>query len=406
MSDDRRVLSFAAVGRHGRDGRTRMTTQSFLLLMIMAAAPAAQSATALPGLASELATRIAGIVAPAAAVVLTVSTPDGDESEIEIRDELESALRARGIQALDVSDGAIAVRVSCATNLREHVCLAEIARPEGGRVVAAVTRPVHVSGSIDRRTRLSLEIARLFGQRAPILDIALSGDRLFVLDPAALTLYRRGATGWQRGESRAVGSSRPWPRDTRGRVRINGSTVEAFLPGVICRTDSDLARFSCAEDAQAWPLGIDNSGVDASRNFFSTPEGLPFYAAAPLEPTAGTGPKWLIVDRFGALTFLDGSRRTLASAGRTEDVASISSPCGGGTYVLTSSRGEGTAERDVLQLFRVTAGRLVPAAPSRVLAGRSTALWAAPGATVATIVTHDSRADTYEAFQVGVACDW
>ncbi len=382
-----------------------MAGLAFLLMVTVAAA--AQSPTTAPGLPSELAPGIAGAVAPATEIALTVSTPDGGEGQrAGVRDELVRALRARGIHLLDGSDGLVAVSVSCASNLRERACIAEIARPGGERVLVAVTRPHDAGMPADRTARLSLEVDRLFGQRAPILDIGLLGDRLFVLDPAALTLYRRGASGWQRSESRAVSSRRPWPRDVRGRVRIEESTVEALLPGVTCRTDVELTRLSCAEDRQAWPLGIDNSGIDASRNFFSTFDGLPFYAAAPLDGSDPAGPRWLIANRFGALTFLDGSRRTVGAAGRGDDVVALRSACSTGAFVLVSSpRGRGDSGA-TLQLFRLVEHQLVAAAAPRDLPGRTTALWAAPGATVATAVTHDPGAERYEAFQVGIACDW
>lgn len=405
MSAESRVLSFAAVGLHGRERCTRMASLAFLLMLTVGLG--AQDPGDATGLSVDIARKIADAVSPAREIGLVVTAPDGDEAaRITVREELVRALRARGIQPLEMSEGLVAVSVGCGSNLRERVCIAEIRAPGAARVLAVVTRPHNATMSDEAAPRLSLELARIFGQRAPILDIAFSDDRLYVLDPAALTLYRREVSGWQRRESRPLTPRRPWPRDIRGRVRVDGDSVEALLPGTTCHTDADFTRLSCSEDAQPWPLGLDNNGIDASRNFFNTPEGLPFYAAAPLDGTDLSGSRWVIADRSGALSFLDGSRRTVATAGRGEDVVALRSACGDGAFVLVSSRRERGENGDALQLFRVVQRHLISAAAPRDLPGRTTAVWAAPGATVATVVTHAFGADRYEAFQVRVACDW
>jgi hypothetical protein len=362
--------------------------------------PAAPAAT----LPSELAAKIATDVAPATEITLAIAADENEKGSAALRDELVRTLRARGIRALDRGDGLASVTASCGSNLRERVCLAEIVKPGGDRRVAAATRPHDVDSAADRGAPLSLELRPVFGQRAPILDVALAGDRLLVLDPGALTLYQRGTAGWQRLESRAVTSSRPWPRDMRGRLRLEGTTVDALLPGASCRANVDLSGLSCADDRQPWPLGIDNTGVDASRNFFSTPEGLPFYAAAPLASDAA-GARWVLVDRFGALIFLDATRQMLASAGTADDIVALGATCGVGAHVLVASSRAGSDRGDVLRLFRVSERQLIAAAAPLEVPGIVTALWAAPGATIATAVAHDIDADRYEAFQIAIACD-
>jgi hypothetical protein len=185
---------------------------------------------------------------------------------------------------------------------------------------------------------------------------------------------------------------------------VDGTAVAALLPGMTCRSNVEVSSLSCVDDQQSWPLGIDNSGVDASRNFFSTPEGLPFFAAAPLAPEVASA-RWLIADAFGSLSFLDGSRRVIAAAGSGDDVVALAAACGGGVYAIVS-RPRGSDDRgDALHVFRVVERQLVPAAPPIELSGVVTALWAEPGETLATAVTYDAHADRYEAFHIAVACD-
>jgi hypothetical protein len=144
----------------------------------------------------------------------------------------------------------------------------------------------------------------------------------------------------------------------------------------------------------------------AARNYFTTPEGLAFFGAASLGPDAGA--RWLLTGQDGRLLFLDASRRTIESgAAAGDDVAGVNGVCAAGTYVLLSSRAAGGSSIDraeALRLFHVVGRRLIPAASPFILPGPLTALWAAPGSSTATAVSHDTNADRYEAFQIAVTC--
>lgn len=249
---------------------------------------------------------------------------------------------------------------------------------------------------------LMLEMRHLFSQAAPILDVALVGDRLIVLDAAAMTLYQRAGAVWQKRRSQPTVSSRVWPRDIRGRLHVSGASVEAFLPGAVCRATTDSFTVSCADERQPWPLAIDNTGIAGGRNYFTTPEGLLFYGSALLESDAGG--RWLLVAERSRLLLLDESRRALEPAlGSGDDIAGVTT-CVPGAFVLVSSPASGGEGRDLLRLFRVLERRLVPAASSLLLPGNIAALWAEPGSNTATAVVHDSASDRYDALQIGVAC--
>jgi hypothetical protein len=207
--------------------------------------------------------------------------------------------------------------VTCDENLRERACLAEIRR---GATRKSCRQPGHgVRTAVDPPAPLSL-VAAIFGQRAPILDVATLGDRVRHGSGVGDALQRSDA-GWQPLQSRPIASSRPWPRDVRGRLRLDGASLEALLPGVACHAFLDLVSMTCVDDRQSWPLGIDNSGVDASRNHFTTPEGFAFFGAAALGDDAGA--RWLVADRFGALALLDATRGHAANAGAGDDVVAL-----------------------------------------------------------------------------------
>jgi len=392
----------------------RMATR-VLTLSLTIAPLSAQPPSPYQDLAIELAAKIAAALPASQSATLSFITIGGagsgdmaDRSTVsQAQTDIARALTARGVRLVERASGAAAVRVSCLENLRERACVADLEIGSTRQVVAA-TRPL--DPRTNRPAPLTLEMQPLFSQRAPILDAALSGDRLVVLDPRTVTRYQRSDAGWLRADSQPIAAARAWPRDVRGKLRVDGGRLEVFLPGVVCRGTSDAARLACAaadDVGQPWPLGIDNTGIEANRNYFHTPEGLTFFAAAPLGPEADA--RWLVAGSSGALLFLDDGRQSVATVASGDDVATLSAPCAGsgggaGNVVLVASSGRG-ARPDTLRLFRAVHRQLIPAAAPVELPGRFTALWAAPDATSAIAVSHDAGADRHEAFHIRISCD-
>jgi hypothetical protein len=375
-----------------------------LMLTALLAPLGAQSASSFQDLAAELAETLAAGFTPSEQINVTVAggDADGNARRREIRDTLVGALRARGIRVTEAPDAATRVDVTCGTNLRERACVAEVRRGAVTGVVA-VSRPHSARAESDRPIPLSLELRPIFAQRDPILDVALAGDRLFVLEPAAVVGYERRPSGWQRVQARPIGHTRTAPRDVRGRLWIDGANVEVRLPGVTCRAAVDLGNLTCNEERQPWPIGIENAGLDATRNYFTTPEGLPFFGAAALG--AAVDARWLLADQSGLLALLDGTRRIVAHTGRGDDVVAVAAPCAPEPHVVVSSSSAHQRETDTLRLWRLVGNQLVPAGPPVDVAGAVTALWAAPGATIAAAVVRDTGAERYEAFHIAIACD-
>jgi hypothetical protein len=363
------VLTLAAVGIHGRHSCMRQTLCAAIVLMWTAA------------------------VIP--------QTPSEYDS---LRAELATALAMRGVAATGPGEAAPVVRVSCMKNLRERVCTAELQRGPA-REVVMVTGPIAQRSNQPDATAAdavtlpaALQLRPLIADRARILDVATTGDQLLVLGDAALTLYRQTDSGWQLSQTRPITSSVVWPRDLRGRLRVSGQRFDAYLPGVVCRGGLDPLTADCAERAEAWPIGLDNSGVVKARNHFATPEGLEFYGAATLGD--GADGRWVVAARDGSLRLLDPARRSQADLGAGGDIAGVVAPrCGAGTYLIATSN-----DGDALQPFRLDSRRLVAAASPVALNGTVTALWAAPGAAEAMVVTHDAAAGRYAAYRATISC--
>ena len=396
------VLSSAAVGCHGHQSPSRRPGLVALFFLTGATTVFAQPSLSFQDLAPALAAKIAaGVAGGERIAIASVVVDTADEALVrQVEREVVRLLSARGLRIDTVTTGAAVITVGCTTNLRERACVAEIRRGSTRDLVSAVA-PRGSPADPAPGVTLALETVPLFSQRTAILDVAAVGDRLVVLDPSAVTLYRHADEGWQRVASRPIVSSQTWPRDVRGRLRTDGTAVEAFLPGVVCRATVDLMNLVCANEREPWPLAVDNSGIDAARNSFQTPEGLAFVGAASLGQDAEA--RWVLADVAGRLVLLDRDRNLLGAVGAGDDVAGISARCRPGSYIVTSSRTAG-ADTDTLQLLEVAGRRLLAAATPIVLPGRLTALWAAPGASAATAVTHDTVAGRYEAFQVNISC--
>jgi len=377
-----------------------------LILAVFLAPFAAQTASTFKDLAAELAETLAARLTPSEQINVIVAGGDAAETaqRREIRDTIVGALRARGVRLTDTPEAATRVEVTCGANLRERACLAEVRKGDAWDVVAASRLWTDdVRGQRNPPVGLSLEMRPIFAQHDPILDIALTADRLLVLEPAAIDGYERRAAGWNTVQSRPIAPTRRWPRDVRGRLWIDDAAVEVRLPGITCHAAVDLGNLTCVEERQAWPLGIENAGLDATRNYFTTPEGLPFFAAAAVG--SGSDTRWLVADQSGVLALLDGARRVVARSESGDDLVALTVPCAPGAHVLVASSSVRRRDTETLRLLRVVGNQLMPAAAPIEVAGTVTALWSTRGTAIATVVVRDAGGERYEAFHVSIACN-
>jgi hypothetical protein len=356
---------------HGRESSAHLLTRGVLFLLVAAASATAQRPSTFDDLLPELVAKIASAVPAGAQLGLTVTSGDETEETAAIQARVAAQLAAGGLRTSD-ANAQILVSIGCGRNLRERVCVAEI-RGDGRDQLATVTRRFDAPAAGTRAKPLALALRPLLSQQNQILDVAVVGDRLLVLDVAAVTLFEQRDGALREVRSRPLGLSRPLPRDPRGRIGVDGGRLDLFLPGATCTGRTDTLEIGCSNRQQPWPIGADNSGLEPGRNYFKTPTGMVFYNAAPL------------------------------GAGVSDDAISLTAACTAGTYVAAVS-GSGADGRDLLQLSRVADGRLVQAASPLVLPGILTALWPQADQTFAVVVTHDVAAGRYDAFQASVSC--
>jgi hypothetical protein len=300
----------------------------------------------------ELATKVTSALPAGAQVNVTVDgSADGGDARA-IRTLITTLLAARGFRIADGTTGIALIAIGCGRNLREHVCVAQI-HSDGADQIATVTRRLTSLASVVPNVSLALELGPLVSQQTQILDVAVLDERLVVLDVTGITVFERKDAAW--------------------RIRVDGDRLDVFLPSLTCRGRTDSLEVGCSEGQQAWPIGVDNKGLEPGRNYFKSPEGTIFYNAAPL------------------------------GAAANDDAISLIAACAPGMYVAAVSP-SGRESGDLLQLSRVADGRLVQAASPVSLPGVLTALWAQPNQTSAVVVTHDVRGGRYDAFQTTISC--
>jgi hypothetical protein len=341
-------------------------------------------------------------VHPGWALTLSLAVAPQSGSSSQAPSDLLSELTAKVAAIVGTTVPPPTISITCSSNLRERVCTAEI-RTGAAREVVMVTRP-HEQAAPDPTTAIPLvvHLRPIIAQAQPILDAAIVGRRLLVLDSDAVTMYERAADAWRRLSSHPLPTAEPWPRDLRGKLLVSSGTWEAFLPGMSCQGTLEPLRGTCTRDRRPWPLGIENTGMASGRNVFTMPDGRRYFSAATLE--SETGARVMLATDEGKLVLLDGKQNPVeAEAGVAGDVAAISSPCVQGGHVVVTG-GHTTGGMDPIRVVRVLGRELTDVAPPLALTGRVTALWTASVGQGALVVARNPTTRGYEAFQIDLAC--
>ena len=234
-----------------------------------------------------------------------------------VRDELSTELRALGLRFADSATG-IELRVTLSDSFRSRLLVAETRRGEQPLVLMAEW-PREPGPERASPAALTLEKEFLWRQADPVLDAAVLGDRLLVLDPHYITLYARAGGAWEKRQSWAVSAPGHWPRDIRGRLFAQPEGFQAYLPGWVCRGTFDTPSAECHGGEDLWPLYSGatlaaRAAFHAGRNNFdgpvTTPAGTqtglpPFFSAA----LAGSGgkPLWAIATLDGRVALFSQS---------------------------------------------------------------------------------------------------
>lgn len=318
-----------------------------------------------------------------------------------VRQSLVNELRARGARVAG-RPGAFDVQVTLSANAAQHLLIVET----HGRVILLPFDADLISAR-SAATALSIQKIPILEQREQILDLAIAGQNLLLLQPSRISLYTARNGRWDSLQSLPL-PTKFWPRDLRGLLRVEGGSFQAYLPGLVCSGAMQPSfESNCREEDEPWPVPL-QARFAAGRNYFDgrilTSSGEaktlpPFFAVA----AAGTG--WVFSGLDGRLALYNQSLNPAGNlAGWGSDIAGISPACAGGSGppVLATLPASGQ-ERDAVQAFAIVDREPVPMSAAVEFPGPVTALWAS-GADSATVVSRDPVSGKYAAYTLAISC--
>jgi hypothetical protein len=329
------------------------------------------------------------------------------------RTALARELHGLGVTPVAQFQGGVEVVVTFSESLEDAVWVAEIRHADGPETVMEV-RPK--PPALAATAPLMIEKKVLLESDQQILDLAPMARELLVLDSEAVSLYENTASGWQRKLAVRLPATRPWPRDLRGRLMVQGDAYQAYLPGLTCHGNAAGGLGVSCRDESLWPVGagpgmLGFAQFAPSRNFFDgrivAPNGsqksLPaFFSAAQLETR---GDKMWAFAGTDTRTHLYNATLESASGwtGWGSDIAGIESECGERSQVLVTASGDGAAT-DSIAAYEIVGGSPQPVGEAVSFPGAVTALWPATERGVAFAVSRDLKSGRYAAFRLAITC--
>jgi hypothetical protein len=294
---------------------------------------------------------------------------------------------------------------------------------------------------------MTLRAQTIFNSREPVLAALETANGLVVVEPAAIAIYGRAASGWQEQKRVAMAQKRALARDARAVIwpAESGAGFEASLAGMACSGSyasgdgaaaggsSGTWLVKCAESDDPWRItagrvaagsdiqaGATSSGnvpvtpikafYNAARDYFTgvlAPSmGVdlpPFYSFAMIPRSAGATA--LLIDGIdGKVQIVENGAVRAVSGTRDwgSDFAVLRSGCGAGDQVIASGGGE--AVSDSLRAYEIPAQEAVATSAPLAMNGTVMALWTAPDGKSVYASVRQSGGD-YEVDRVTALCD-
>lgn len=376
----------------------------------------ARAADDLAGAVRELARKTAGLAGRGEPVSVSwrnlSSLASADFSQARVA--FDAALREAGVRLPGQAAGDIApvvdARLTVSGNSSQFLLVEEARKGEDRQVwIASWKRPAPTGALAG--SSLTLEKKLLWEQEEQILDVVMLGSGVLVLSPSRVSLRAESAI-----QSLPLTSPRPWPRDLRGHLRVNGGDFQAYLPGLACSgAAAPSLTMECHPSDEPWTLDAGPRGVllasfTPARNHFdgrvSTVTGIrktlaPFFTAASAEENGR--PYWFLAMLDGRTQIFDAAFEPVGSvASWGSDLAATEAHCGGGSQILATKAGE-ASEPDAVRAYALVNRTPVPLSAPLGLTGPVTAFWSL-GGNGALAVVSDAATGRYQAYLITVNC--
>lgn len=316
------------------------------------------------------------------------------------------------------TNAAALIRLTFSEQLGEALWVAEIV--DGNRHNILVFRPTEspIDNDTPARAPVALVMQPIFQREAPILDLVIEADHLFLLGENGVSIYEGQPGQWKpAGEARfsPTGASNtnriPRRRDPRGKLRLEAQHLDVWLPFMECHGDTaGTTELSCEPSGTPWSWGTMAAAFVSEDNAFHGPlliewkrvETPPFFAAAHWNGPGAS--RIALAGRNGAIEFQSLSGTALASAEAFGDELAVIEPvCGGDPLLLVSSPGDAT-EPEWLRAVTLENGQVQPRGTTLELPGRLTALWPTQVPARALAIVKDEARNNYVALYISAVC--
>jgi hypothetical protein len=370
--------------------------------------------------AADLARQAAALAGPGPArLVIRNNSPLSTAEIPAIRLLLERDLRSFGVSA-GSADSATTIRITLSQNAQGGLWVAEVLEGTESRV-AMVPAVLGESAPVAASAAITLRRTLLVTEPDPILDAAVLGDRLVVLEPEQILVYPGAvrSAAIEAGASEAqifpITHGRSFPRDLRGRIfAAQDHLFDAYLPGVLCTGTNAGTQIAvvCTDNDDPWPItATQKAFYNGMRDYFTgvlAPgygmDLMPFYTAADLPRAGGQA---VLLNPVGGKVLLIENAVAKSVSGTTDwgsDFAVIRSGCGSGAQVLVSGSGA-AAGGDSLRAAEISGREAVAVSAPLPVDGAITAISSAPDAAMATVIVRRDAPLRYEASHVAALCN-
>jgi hypothetical protein len=335
------------------------------------------------------------------------------ESKEAAQAAIFNAFRNAGVRVVRPEQALVAVQIIFSEDWQGYLWIAVVHEGSTSQTfMKRVPRPERV---VARAPVLTVRKATVWQQDDPILDFYTDNQNLVLLEPDQISLYTNDAGQWRGRYTLAISHELPWPRDLRGRLRVNGGQISAFLPGTLCTGSLAPPTLECHSSDDPWP--IDQEQIVAfytpRRNFFTGilsgagagASVLPFFSGVTWP--AGDQRQWLFAGVDGRSRLYQNDLSTPAAVFNSwgAGLAGVHSNCGSGWQVLITAATD-SVHPDSIQAVEISGREAQPVSSSIDLAGPVLSLWTSgKNGEAASGVTQSTVTGRYEAFTLTVTCN-